>query len=255
MSITDLFDLSGKTAFVTGASRGLGAAAADVLAEAGANVVLVGRHRETLEEVDAALRPHGVDTLRIECDVADRDRTVEAVARATGHFGAIDILVNNAGIIRRGPAERYTLEDWDAVMEVNLTAAFHLCREIGRGMLSRGGGRIINIASLLSYSGGLNVVAYTASKSGLAGVTRALANEWASRGVNVNAIAPGYFHTAATDALQQDRERYEALRHRIPARRWGEPKDLRGAVLFLASPASDYVNGHVLAVDGGWMAA
>lgn len=251
----DLFRCTGRTAIVTGASRGLGAAAADALAGAGANVVLIGRDAEALRAQEKRAAAHGVEALALECDVADRDAIHDAVARAAERFGEIDILVNNAGIIRRSPAEEYSLEDWNDVIAVNTTAAFLTAQEVGRGMLERGSGKIINIASLLSFSGGLNVVAYTASKSAVAGLTRALANEWAGRGVNVNAIAPGYFHTDATAALQRNTERYEALRARIPARRWGEPEELAGAVVFLASRASDYVHGHILVVDGGWMAA
>lgn len=251
----DLFRCTGRTAIVTGASRGLGAAAADALASAGANVVLIGRDAEALGAQQARAATHGVEALALECDIADHDAIRDAVARATERFGAIDILVNNAGIIRRSPAEEYSLDDWNDVIAVNTTAAFLTAQEVGRGMLERGSGKIINIASLLSFSGGLNVVAYTTSKSAVAGLTRALANEWAGRGVNVNAIAPGYFHTDATAALQRNTERYEALRARIPARRWGEPEELAGAVVFLASRASDYVHGHILVVDGGWMAA
>lgn len=252
---SSLFDLTGRTAIVTGASRGLGSAAAEALAEAGANVVLVGRHAETLEPVGARLRGHGVRTMTAVCDMSSPDDIRRTAAEAGEQFGAIDILVNNAGIIRRSPAEQYSLEDWNAVMAVNTTGVFVMAQEIGRGMIERGAGKIINIASLLSFSGGLNVVGYTASKSAIGGITRALANEWARHGVNVNAIAPGYFHTEATEALRQNTERYNTLLARIPAGRWGNPDDLKGAVLFLASRASDYVNGHTLVVDGGWMAA
>ena len=249
-----MFNLSGKTAIITGASRGLGAAAADVLAEAGASIVLIGREPETLREEEQRLKRHGVETFSVRCDVGVAEDIQRAVADAHERFGAIDILVNNAGIIRRSPAVDYTLEDWNAVIAVNMTGAFLMAREVGRGMIERGMGKIINIASLLSFSGGINVIAYTASKSAIAGITRGLANEWARHGVNVNAIAPGYFHTDATEALRQNQERYNTLLSRIPAGRWGEPEDLKGAILFLASKASDYVHGHILTVDGGWNA-
>jgi 2-deoxy-D-gluconate 3-dehydrogenase len=249
-----MFFLSGKTAIVTGASRGLGAAAADALAGAGANIILIGRELETLREEEERLKEHGVETFSVRCDMGAPEDIRRAVADARERFGAIDILVNNAGIIRRNPAAEYTLEDWNAVIAVNMTGAFLMAQEVGRGMIERGSGKIINIASLLSFSGGLNVIAYTASKSAIAGITRGLANEWARHGVNVNGIAPGYFHTEATAALRQNEERYNSLLARIPAGRWGEPEDLKGAIVFLASKASDYVHGHILGVDGGWMA-
>jgi 2-deoxy-D-gluconate 3-dehydrogenase len=250
-----LFDLNGKTAIITGASRGLGAAAAEALAGAGANVVLIGREMATLKEQAEQIARFGTSALPLRCDMSSSDDIHNAVAAAREEFGAIDILVNNAGIIRRGPAAEYSLEDWNAVVAVDMTGLFLMAQEVGRGMIERRSGKIINIASLLSFSGGLNVIAYTASKSAVAGITRALANEWARHGVNVNAIAPGYFHTEATAALEQNKERYNALLARIPAGRWGDPDDLKGAILFLASRASDYVHGHILAVDGGWMAA
>ncbi|MDB5035855.1 MAG: kduD [Chlorobi bacterium] len=255
MTISTLFDLHGATALVTGASRGLGAAATEILAEAGANVVLIGREMETLRAQEKRLSARGVGTLPVVCDMGRQDDITRAVAESRERFGAIDILVNNAGIIRRGAAESYTMEDWNEVIGVNLTGPFMLAQEVGREMIARGRGKIINIASLLSFSGGLNVIGYTASKSGVAGITRAMANEWARHGVNVNGIAPGYFRTEATAALQQNPERYNALLARIPAGRWGEPDDLKGTILFLASRASDYVNGAIIPVDGGWMAA
>ncbi len=250
-----LFDLTGTVALVTGASRGLGAAAATALAEAGADLVLIGREPGTLAARQEQLQAHGIQTHAIRCDMGVPDEIRRAAAEATERFGRIDILVNNAGIIRRAAAEAYALEDWNDVLAVDLTGPFLMAQQIGRGMIERGSGKIINIASLLCYSGGLNVVAYTAAKSALAGITRALANEWARHGVNVNAIAPGYFRTEATEALQNNPERTRALLARIPAGRWGERDDLKGAILFLASRASNYVHGHILAVDGGWMAA
>jgi 2-deoxy-D-gluconate 3-dehydrogenase len=253
--LTVLFDLSGKTAIVTGASRGLGVAATHALAGAGANIVLIGREIETLRQQEKALEEYDVRTLALQCDMSIPEQVVHAAERARDEFEQIDILVNNAGIIRRSPAENYPIEDWNVVLNTNLTGLFLLTQEIGRGMIAQRSGKIINIASLLSFSGGLNVVAYTASKSGVAGLTRALANEWGRFGVNVNAIAPGYFKTEATEALQNDAERYNALLKRIPAGRWGEAHDLYGTFVYLASKASDYVHGHILTVDGGWMAA
>ncbi len=255
MAATSLFDLTGRVALVTGASRGLGAAAAEILADAGASLLLLGRERRTLEERRDALTASGARAEIIVADMGTAEEARRAAAEATELMGRVDILVNNAGIIRRSPAEAYPLEDWRAVLDVNLTGVFLLCQEIGRGMIERRHGKIINIASLLSFSGGLNVAAYTASKSGLAGLTRALANEWGRLGVNVNAIAPGYFHTEATEALRNNPERYQALLARIPMGRWGEPDDLKGTILWLASRASDYVNGQIIAVDGGWLAA
>jgi len=255
VSIAGLFDLTGKNAVVTGASRGLGEAAATALAEAGANVALIGRETETLRTVATRLETLGVGTAALRCDMGRSEEVVRAAAETLDRFGSIDILVNNAGIIRRSPASEYPLEDWQAVLDVDLTGAFLMAREIGRTMIERGSGKIINIASLLSFSGGLNVIAYTAAKSGLAGITKSLANEWARHGVNVNAIAPGYCVTEATAALRSDPDRSRSLLTRIPAGRWGVPDDLKGTIVYLASSASDYVNGHILAVDGGWMAA
>ncbi len=255
MPIQSLFDLSGKTALVTGASRGLGAAACEILAEAGADIILVGRERRTLEEQGEKLRRHGVRRRAIVCDMGSRDDVERMASEALDTFSGVHILINNAGIIRRAPAEEYSFDDWSQVIAVNQTGPFLLSQRIGATMIARGGGKIINIASLLSFSGGLNVIAYTAAKSAIAGMTRALANEWGRHGVSVNAIAPGYFRTEATKALQQNQERYNALLARIPAGRWGDPDDLKGTILFLASGASDYVNGQIIAVDGGWMAA
>lgn len=255
MSIFSLFELQGKVALVTGGSRGIGGAAAEVLAEAGANILLLGRQMETLQQQAEGLARFGVATHSIRCDVGNTDDVYHAASEALAAFGQVDILINNAGIIRRAPAADYSLEDWQAVLDTNLTGAFLLTQQIGKTMMKRGSGKIINIASLLSFSGGMNVVAYTASKSALAGITRSFANEWGKYGVNVNAIAPGYIRTEATAALQNDPQRYQALLSRIPAARWGEPADLKGPILFLASNASNYVNGHILTVDGGWMAA
>lgn len=255
MSVSSLFELRGKVALVTGAAQGIGGAATEILAEAGANILLLGRQIDTLQQQAERLAKFGVATRCIRCDVGNAHQVREASEQAIAAFGHVDILVNNAGIIRRAPAAEYLLEDWQAVLDTNLTGAFLLTQLIGKTMVERGGGKIINIASLLSFSGGMNVVAYTASKSALAGITRSFANEWGKHGVNVNAIAPGYIRTQATAALQNDPQRYQALLSRIPAGRWGEPGDLQGPILFLASAASNYVNGHILTVDGGWMAA
>lgn len=255
MSIASLFDLSGMNALITGASRGLGAAAAEALAEAGARVLLAGREESTLNDRAAELTAKGMQAETLAFDIGDPVAAGAGAREGVRRMGRIDILVNNAGIIRRAPAEQVELSDWSAVLDVNLTGAFIVAQEIGRGMIERRSGKIINIASLLSFSGGLNVAAYTASKSGLAGLTKALANEWGGHGINVNAIAPGYFKTEATLPLQQNTERYMALLGRIPMGRWGKPEDLKGSIVFLASRASDYVNGHILTVDGGWMAA
>jgi 2-deoxy-D-gluconate 3-dehydrogenase len=246
------FRLDGQRALVTGASKGIGAAIAIALAEAGADVVCHGNSGAP-DETAAAVRAHGRQALAIRGDLAQRETAPALVAEALAKFERIDILVNNAGTIRRAPAVDFSEADWDAVIEVNLRSLFRLCQLAGRGMLERGHGKIVNIASLLSFQGGITVPAYAASKGAVAQLTKALANEWAGKGVNVNAIAPGYVRTDNTAALQADATRNRQILERIPAGRWGEVSDLTGAAVFLASPASDYVNGHVLAVDGGWL--
>lgn len=252
--MSSLFDLTGRRALVTGASRGLGEAMARALAAHGAEVVLVARSSDDLQRVVDGISAKGGRAHAVPCDLADSGAAESMVEQVEREIGPIEVLVNNAGLIRRSPAEEYPVEAWEEVLALDLSVPFRLAQTVGRGMLDRGEGSIITIASLLSFSGGLNVAAYTAAKHGVAGITRALANEWGARGVRVNAIAPGYFHTAATAAIQENPERYEALRRRIPMGRWGEPEDLAGAVVFLASRASAYVNGHILAVDGGWLA-
>lgn len=247
-----LFRLDGQTALVTGASRGLGAAMASALAGAGASVILADLQL-ALETEQSIRETCPVRTLCLTADLSKREETDRLVAQANEEMGRIDILVNNAGIIRRAPAVDYSDEDWDAVIEINLTSAFRLSRAAGASMVARGHGKIVNISSLLAFQGGILVPAYAAAKAGLAQVTKALANEWANRGVNVNAIAPGYMATENTRPLRNDATRSRQILDRIPAGRWGEPEDLAGAVVFLASRASDYVNGHVLVVDGGWM--
>jgi 2-deoxy-D-gluconate 3-dehydrogenase len=246
------FSLEGRVALVTGATRGLGAAIAVGLAEAGADVALHG-HTRSADETCARVRALGRRALPLSGDMADPSVPDRLVREAVGRLGQLDVLVNNAGTIRRAPAAETTDEDWLAVVEVDLHAVFRACRAAGRHMLARGRGKIVNVASLLSFQGGLTVPAYAAAKGGVAQLTKALANEWAARGVNVNAIAPGYVRTDNTAALQADPIRSRQILERIPAGRWGEPADLAGAAVFLASPASDYVHGHVLVVDGGWM--
>ncbi|MFJ6167710.1 SDR family oxidoreductase [Micromonospora orduensis] len=248
-----LFDLTGRTAVVTGARRGIGLAMAEALALAGADVIGVSAQLEADgSEVERRVRAAGRRFTALRADLADR-AAVHRLARDLTALGPIDILVNNGGTIARTPAVDHPDEMWDHVIEVNLSSQFVLSREIGRTMVERGHGKIIFTASLLSFQGGITVPGYAASKSGIAGLTRALANEWAGHGVNVNAIAPGYIATDNTRALREDPEREPAILARIPAGRWGRADDLGGATVFLASAASDYVNGIVLPVDGGWL--
>ncbi|MEV7327538.1 SDR family oxidoreductase [Micromonospora sp. NPDC093244] len=248
-----LFDLTGRTAVVTGARRGIGLAMAEALALAGADVIGVSAQLEADgSEVQRLVRAAGRRFTALRADLADR-AAVHRLSRDLAALGPIDILVNNGGTIARTPAVDHPDEMWDHVIEVNLSSQFVLSREIGRTMVERGHGKIIFTASLLSFQGGITVPGYAASKSGIAGLTRALANEWAGHGVNVNAIAPGYIATDNTRALREDPEREPAILARIPAGRWGRADDLGGATVFLASAASDYVNGIVLPVDGGWL--
>jgi 2-deoxy-D-gluconate 3-dehydrogenase len=246
------FDLSGKCALVTGANTGIGQAIAVALAEAGADVALAGRSdpAETLALIAAA----GRKAVNIRADLGGTAQVQRVVDEALAGLGRIDILVNNAGIIRRDDLLQFSEEDWDAVIDTNLKALFFLSQAAARHMAERGSGKIINIASLLSFQGGIRVPSYTAAKSGVAGLTKAMANELAAKGVQVNAIAPGYIATNNTAALQADQTRNRQILERIPTGRWGAPEDIAGAAVFLASGAANYVTGHVLAVDGGWLA-
>lgn len=244
--------MKGKVALVTGSSRGLGASIAVALAEAGANVAVHGSSQPPVDTQERVAKI-GVDCIALAGDVGDAAVCARLVEDTVGHFGTIDILVNNAGIIRRSPAAEHPEEDWQAIIDVNLSSVFRLTQHAGRHMLTKGSGKIVNIASLLTFQGGILVPSYAAAKGGVGQLTKAFANEWASKGVNVNAIAPGYFATDNTEALQKNPERSRQILERIPAGRWGEPDDLGGAVVFLASAASDYVHGHILVVDGGWL--
>lgn len=250
--MTELFDLSGKTAIVTGASGGLGRGIALALADSGAHIVTV--DRTACEITAAAVQERGRRCHVISADLSSSDCVSDIVREATESIGRPDILVNNAGTIRRSPATEFSTADWDDVINVNLRTLFFLSQAVARSMLETDrGGKIINIASMLSYQGGINVASYTASKHGVAGLTRLLANEWASQGINVNAIAPGYMATANTEPLRSDPVRSAEILGRIPAGRWGKPGDLAGAAVFLASAASDYVHGAIVPVDGGWL--
>jgi 2-deoxy-D-gluconate 3-dehydrogenase len=251
--MTHPFDLSGRVALVTGANTGLGQAIALALAGAGADIVALGRSAPT--ETQAQVVALDRRFAWIEAALDDITPISTAVDAAASAFGTLDILVNNAGTIRRNDALDFSEDDWDAVMGVNLKSAFFLSQAVARRWVSAGrGGKIVNIVSMLSFQGGIRVASYTASKSGLLGITRLLANEWAAKGINVNAIAPGYFATSNTEALRKDETRNRAILERIPAGRWGDPSDLGGAAVFLSSRAADYVHGAVLPVDGGWLA-
>ena len=248
------FDLTGKVALVTGCKRGIGMAMALGLAEAGADIIGVSANLELAgSQVSKAVEALGRNFKAYQADFSNRDSLYAFIKQVKADFPRIDILVNNAGTILRNPAAEHSDEFWDEVLEVNLSSQFILSREIGSAMLANGGGKIIFTASLLSFQGGINVPGYAASKGGIARLTMALANEWAGKGVNVNAIAPGYISTDNTAALREDKERSNSILGRIPAGRWGEPEDFKGPVVFLASDASNYVHGTILTVDGGWM--
>jgi 2-deoxy-D-gluconate 3-dehydrogenase len=259
-SILDSFRLDNKVALITGAASGLGAAIATALAEAGAHVAVHGNRRAAAETA-AAITAAGGTAAAFQADLSHTAGAESLFGRVHEHFGHVDILINNAGTIHRDAAVDTTLDSWEQVLQVNLTSVFQLSQFVARDIISReapdaagkSAGKIVNIASLLSFQGGIRVPAYAASKGGVAQLTKALANEWAPKGIQVNAIAPGYFATTNTEALQADETRNRQILERIPAGRWGQPSDLAGAALFLSSPASDYVTGTVLTVDGGWM--
>ncbi len=254
MSILDKFKLDGKVALVTGASVGLGASMAIALAEAGASVAAHCHYENEADETCQKISGFGQKTISVAGDMSDKNVPQKLVEKVVDEFGRIDILVNNAGMIRRTPAVDFSEDDWSTVLEVNLSSVFRLSQAAGKKMIEQGAGKIVNIASLLSFQGGITVPAYTASKSGVAGLTKAFANEWAKHNINVNAIAPGYMATNNTAPLRADETRNRQILERIPAGRWGEAEDLAGAVVFLSSAASDYLQGHILVVDGGWMA-
>jgi len=248
------FDLTGRLAVVTGARRGIGLAVAEALAAAGADIVAVSAHLEASgSEVEKRVTALGRSCRCLNADFADRAAVQHLAAQLADLGRPVDILVNNAGTIARAPAAEHPDADWDRVLEVDLSSQFVLTREVGRRMLERGRGKIVFTASLLSFQGGVNVPGYAAAKSGIAGLTRALANEWAGRGVNVNAIVPGYVETDNTRALREDPARFQAILERIPAGRWARPEDFAGVAVFLASAASDYVHGALIPVDGGWL--
>jgi 2-dehydro-3-deoxy-D-gluconate 5-dehydrogenase len=253
MSVLDGFRLDGRLALVTGCRRGIGKAMAEALAEAGASIIGVSRSLEAGSEVERAVTALGREFHPYACDFRNRTSVRDFLQKVLAKFPAIDILVNNAGTILRKPAAEHPDEYWDEVLETNLSAQFLISREIGKRMVERGSGKIIFTASLLSFQGGITVPGYAAAKGGIATLTKALANEWAGKGVQVNAIAPGYVRTDNTEALRADAGRSQAILSRIPAGRWGEPEDFKGPIVFLASQASNYVNGDILLVDGGWM--
>jgi len=254
MKIVDLFNLTGKTALVTGCNKGIGKAMAIGLAEAGADIIGVSVNMPLSgSEIENDITSLGRSFKPYQCDLSNRASLKNFIEKIVGENDRIDILVNNAGMILRNPAAEHSDEFWDKVMAVNLDAQFILSREIGKKMIQQGGGKIIFTASLLSFQGGINVPGYAASKGAIASLIKALANEWASKGINVNGIAPGYIATDNTEALRNDPDRSQSILSRIPANRWGEPDDFKGVTVFLASAASDYMNGTIVTVDGGWM--
>ena len=253
MQLNKLFDLTKKTALVTGCSRGIGEAMAIGLAEAGANIIGVSGTLKPGSDAEKTIKKIGREFTPYSIDLGNRKELYAFIAKIKSAYPVVDILINNAGIIKRDPAVIHSDEAWDAVLDVNLDAAFILAREFGKEMIERKSGKIIFTCSLLSFQGGINVPGYAASKGAVASLVKALANEWASKGVNVNGIAPGYIATKNTQALREDEDRSKSILDRIPAGRWGEPDDFKGPVVFLSSAASDYVDGEILTVDGGWM--
>ena len=253
MKLNELFDLSGKTALVTGCSRGIGESMAIALAEAGANIIGVSGTLRPGSDAENAVKNAGKQFTPYAIDLGNREALYKSIQEINEAHPVIDILINNAGTILRNPAAEHSDEYWDQVLSINLNAPFILAREFGKRMLERKSGKIIFTCSLLSFQGGINVPGYTASKSAVAGLVKALANEWASKGVNVNGIAPGYISTKNTEALRGDEQRNKSILERIPAGRWGQPEDFKGPAIFLSSAASDYVHGEILTVDGGWM--
>jgi 2-deoxy-D-gluconate 3-dehydrogenase len=254
MNVLDLFDLKGKTALVTGCNKGIGMSMALALAEAGAGIIAVSNSIElTGSNIEKQVIARGSSFKAYQCDLGDRGSLNDLISKVLTENDRIDILVNNAGMILRNPVAEHSDEYWDKVMAVNLDAQFILTREIGKKMIAQGSGKIIFTASLLSFQGGVNVPGYAASKGAIASLIKAFANEWASKGINVNGVAPGYIATDNTEALRNDPERSKAILSRIPANRWGEPGDFKGVTVFLASAASDYMNGTIVTVDGGWM--
>jgi len=245
------FDLAGKNAIITGASRGIGKAFAESLAQAGANIIIIDVARS--EETEADIRKYQVSCKTIVFDLMQFEQYENLVSSLVEKYGHIDILINNAGIQRRYPSVDFPKAEWDAVININMNAVFFMCQQVGKHMLERGYGKIINIASLLAFQGGFTIPAYTAAKSAVAGFSKSLSNEWASKGITVNCIAPGYIATEMNTGLINDEARNRQILERIPAGRWGQPQDLGGAAVFLSSPASDYINGFTIAVDGGWL--
>lgn len=247
----ELFYLNGKKALVTGGNRGIGKAISIGLAQAGAEVIIVSR--SSAEEVIEEIKQNGGQAHHYSCDLKSRESREEVVQKILQEVGTINILINNAGIQQRYPSEDFPLEAWDEVVEVNMTAVFHLCKSFGKKMLDEGYGKIVNLASVISYQGGIYIPAYAASKAGVMNFTKTLSNEWAGRGITVNCVAPGYIATDMNEALIADEIRNKQILDRLPAKRWGNPADLVGAIVFLSSPASDYVNGITIPVDGGWL--
>ncbi len=252
--MTDFFNIAGKKAIVTGGSRGLGKAMAEGLLDAGVEVVIMGTNDQIFETAQL-LNARSEKVYGVKADFSERENVEQAFSQAMGYLGGIDILVNNAGMQIRNKCEDFLIEDWDRILNVNLTSAFIMSQLAGREMIKQGKGKIINIASMLSFSGGVTVPAYAASKGGIAQLTKAFANEWASKGINVNGIAPGYMDTDNTAGIKENPVRSQQILSRLPAGRWGRPEDMQGALIFLASDASDYIHGSIILVDGGWMSS